>query len=250
MCEMSNRPATFRTAICSPRIDVYCWGSSQPPKSTMRPPRATWRSYRGVLARLAVKFGALVVVVVQVDGLRVDEGEQFFVVPAPGVSDHTSDVERPLERPLKLFSEFGGGRFAVQQPARNQLGSLIVRGGGHEQLRFADGSSVGCDGGVHLGVNPTFGESGEVRLSALGKRTDRFQKPDGALLNQVGNRQSLLSSGCGQADDHIQVRRHEALLARSIAKSRALEKPRFLAGRQMAGDSCLLDQRAQCGGIV
>src|ERR1700737_2287799 len=113
MCEMSKSPATFRTAKCSSRIDVYCCGSSQPPKSTMRPPRATWRSYSGVLARLAVKFGALVFVVVQVDGLRVDEGEQLFVVPTPGVGNHTGNVERPIEGPLELLSEFGSGRLAV-----------------------------------------------------------------------------------------------------------------------------------------
>src|SRR5665213_2089389 len=30
-------PARFRTAKCASRIEVYCCGSSQPPKSTMRP---------------------------------------------------------------------------------------------------------------------------------------------------------------------------------------------------------------------
>src|SRR5207302_1939778 len=55
MCETSNRPATLRTAKCSSRIEVYCCGISQQPKSTIRPPRATCLSCRGVrvVSRLA-----------------------------------------------------------------------------------------------------------------------------------------------------------------------------------------------------
>jgi hypothetical protein len=46
------------------------------------------------------------------------------------------------------------------------------------------------------------------------------------------------------------VSRHEALLARSIAKRRALEQPGFLARRKSAGDASLLYQSAQRGSIV
>src|SRR5207245_10261867 len=94
MCEMSNRPATLRTARCSSRIDVYCCGNFQPPKSTMRPPRATWREQSGVLrAGLGVKLRALVFVVGgRVGGLRVDNGERLVLVSAPRARPHLGAV--------------------------------------------------------------------------------------------------------------------------------------------------------------
>ena len=50
MCETSNRPAPPRVARCSAMMPVgYCTGISQPPKSTIRAPSATWRSWNGVL---------------------------------------------------------------------------------------------------------------------------------------------------------------------------------------------------------
>src|SRR4029077_19532008 len=139
MCEMSNRPATLRTAKCSSRIDVYCCGSSQPPKSTMRPPSAAWRLERGVLrGALGVKFGALVVIVVEVDRFRVDQGEHLFVIAETGFSDHAGDVERPVDRPLELLGELRGGRVAVKLAFHHQLGALVVGGSGNEELAFMD----------------------------------------------------------------------------------------------------------------
>jgi hypothetical protein len=46
------------------------------------------------------------------------------------------------------------------------------------------------------------------------------------------------------------VRRHKALLTRSIAKGRAFEQPRFLARRKTAGDASLLRQGAQLASII
>src|SRR3982074_2402394 len=96
ICEMSNSPATFRTAKCSSRMDVYCCGSSQPPKSTIRPPRTRWREYSGVrLGALPVKFGELVVID-DFDSVGVDEREQLVVVPAACLGHHLGDVARAI----------------------------------------------------------------------------------------------------------------------------------------------------------
>ena len=48
MCEMSKTPSEPRTAWCSSRMLVYCTGIDQPPKSTMRAPRATCSACSGV----------------------------------------------------------------------------------------------------------------------------------------------------------------------------------------------------------
>ena len=48
MWETSNSPACSRTARCSARMPAYCTGIAKPANSTMRAPRATWRSKRGV----------------------------------------------------------------------------------------------------------------------------------------------------------------------------------------------------------
>src|SRR5208283_5854346 len=49
MWETSNSPARRRVCKCSSTIPVEYWmGISQPAKSTIRAPRATWRLYRAV----------------------------------------------------------------------------------------------------------------------------------------------------------------------------------------------------------
>src|SRR5262245_48386941 len=102
MCDTSKSPATLRTARCSSRIDVYCCGISQPPKSTMRPPRATCRSYSGV--RFVVWLLA-VDGVVDFELVGVDEREELLVVPASRVGHDLGDVTCPLDRPLELLRD-------------------------------------------------------------------------------------------------------------------------------------------------
>src|SRR6266516_2136241 len=122
MWDTSNSPATWRTAKCSSRIEVYCCGISQPPKSTIRPPRATCLSYRGV------RFVSLLAVdgVVEVDRVRIDERQQFLVVASSGVGDALGHVFRAVHRPLQLFRELVLCRCPVQLTMQQQLRSLVV----------------------------------------------------------------------------------------------------------------------------
>src|ERR1700681_4343083 len=157
MCEMSKRPAAWRTAKCSSRIDVYCCGSSQPPKSTMRPPSATWRSYRGVrCGGLAAKFNAPVVI--EVDRCRIDELEQLFIVATARVGDHNAHVACPLNGPFKLFSQLALRRLALELSAQDQLGVLVIGRCRDQQLLIAQGAILGRDGLVHLSSDLLLGK--------------------------------------------------------------------------------------------
>src|SRR4051812_13205679 len=49
MWETSNRPAAFRTAMCSLISPEYSTAMSHPPKGTILAPRARWAALRGVL---------------------------------------------------------------------------------------------------------------------------------------------------------------------------------------------------------
>src|SRR6187397_2553819 len=53
MWPRSNRPARFRTALCSAMMPVYWTGISQPAKGTIFAPSATWRSKSGVRLNLS-----------------------------------------------------------------------------------------------------------------------------------------------------------------------------------------------------
>ena len=57
MCERSNRPAAARTARCSSMIPAYWIGISQPAKSTILAPSASWRSRSGVGCGAAADLG-------------------------------------------------------------------------------------------------------------------------------------------------------------------------------------------------
>src|ERR1700730_6682900 len=83
----SKMPAAFLTDSCSSLTLEYCWGISQPAKSTMRPPAATWRSYSDVRL-LAIALGPVADDGVQVDLTRLQVLEQLLVVPAPRIRDH------------------------------------------------------------------------------------------------------------------------------------------------------------------
>src|SRR5690348_1124558 len=53
----SNTPTSCRTARCSASTPWYCTGISKPANGTMRPPRATCRSCRGVRRSAAATAG-------------------------------------------------------------------------------------------------------------------------------------------------------------------------------------------------
>src|SRR5205814_1275299 len=102
----------------------YCCGISQPPKSTIRPPRATCLSYRGV------RFVSLLAVdgVVEVDRVRIDERQELLVVASSGVGDDLGHVSSAVHRPLQLFRELVLCRCPVQLTMQQQLRSLVVFG--------------------------------------------------------------------------------------------------------------------------
>src|ERR1700693_5604253 len=129
MCEMSKSPAALRTARCSSRIDVYCWGNSQPPKSTMRPPSATWRSYRTVRLDKLVFCGVVDFELVElVDLFLIDEGKQLFVVLLAGLGHDQRDIARALNGPLQLLGQLGLGRHAMKLTRQRKLGAVVVLG--------------------------------------------------------------------------------------------------------------------------
>src|SRR4029077_33973 len=179
MCEMSNSPATLRTARCSSRIDVYCWGNSQPPKSTMRPPSAMWRWYRTVRLDKLI-FGRVVDVelVEEVDLLRVDEREQLFVVPLAGVGHDLRDVARALDRPLELLGQLGLGRRAVQLSRQHELGAVVVLGRRDQQSLVAHCGDLGLDRVGKLRGDAGCGERSEFGLAAGGKGAHGLDEPD------------------------------------------------------------------------
>src|ERR1700674_3204121 len=211
---MSKRPATFRTARCSSRIDVYCCGSSHPPKSTMRPPRATWRSYRGVrLAALTVKLSGLVFVDVEFDCLGIDEGEQLFVMPAPRVGDNLGHVARAVDGPFELLGQLIDRRLAMQLPAQGHVGLFVVGRSGDEKLCIANGRCLPCDRSVHVRADSLLGESYEVGPAGTGERAHGLDQANRSFLDQVGDREALVSSKRGQPNDHVQMSGHEPVLA-------------------------------------
>src|SRR2546423_3281996 len=58
MCEISNRPAAFRTARCSSMMVEYCTGISQPPNSTSRAPSFWWAAKSGVLFNINASYSS------------------------------------------------------------------------------------------------------------------------------------------------------------------------------------------------
>src|SRR4029079_15853885 len=50
-CEMSKMPTRSRTTLCSSTIPAYCTGISHPAKGTMRAPKVTCFSCRGLRFR-------------------------------------------------------------------------------------------------------------------------------------------------------------------------------------------------------
>ncbi|TAN33359.1 hypothetical protein EPN29_06295 [bacterium] len=116
---------------------------------------------------LAVKFNplAVIVVMIEVDDLWVDEGEQLFVVPPAGVGHDLGDVAGALHRPFELLGELVLGGQAVKLAAQQQLGALVVGGGGDQQLRITHGGRLGRDGGIQVGADPLLGEAAEITLS-------------------------------------------------------------------------------------
>src|ERR1700682_2912914 len=246
---MSNRPATWRTARCSSRIDVYCCGSSQPPKATMRPPTATWPSQTaGRCGALAVKSGALIAV--EVDGFRVDELEHLLVVASPRFCHHLRDIARPLRGPLKLFRELVLRRLAVKLQPHCHLGALVIGRGCDEQLGVAHGSRVNFHRRVQLCIDLPFGEAGEVALTALHVGAHRLDESDRSLLDKVWHRQALFAARFREPDDKIEVRGDQALLASHVAERGLVEQPILLGAAERFGRAGFPNYVVQRGGIA
>ncbi|HAF19336.1 MAG TPA: hypothetical protein DCK96_06250 [Chloroflexi bacterium] len=60
----------------------------------------------------------------------------------------------------------------MQDPRQDQLGALVVGGRSHELLSLAHGRGLSRQPGVDLSGDAGFGKTVEVRLSAVGERTD------------------------------------------------------------------------------
>src|SRR5216683_5511489 len=219
MCDTSNRPAAFRTAKCSSRMDVYCCGMSHPPKSTMRPPSATCRSYSGV------RRGALGVKrVVDVDGVGVDELQELLVVAAPRIGHDLRDVARPVNCPLELLRDLRRGRLVTQVAAKQHLGPFVVVGRGDQELGVTHRGRFGGDRGLHLLANPVLRKLGKVALVARRESMHCFEQAQRAFLDQVEHGKPPVFAGLGEADDESQVGGHQAFLAGAVAARRLLEQ--------------------------
>src|SRR5438067_3368965 len=251
MCEMSNSPATLRTARCSSRIDVYCCGSSQPPKSTIRPPSATWRSYSGVrLDKLIVRGVVDVDLVEEVDFLRVDEREQLVVVPLAGVGHDLRDIARALHRPLELLRQLGLGRRAVELACEQKLGPVVVLGRRDQKLLIAHRGCLRLDRVGQLRGDASFRDRGELGLATGGEGAHRFDEPDRTLLHEVGHRQPLIAARRGQPDDHRQVDGDQALLASLVSIGCPQQQPALFARLQRPLAPGLADQLAERLGVL
>src|SRR5216683_2672678 len=240
MCDTSNSPATLRTAKCSSRMDVYCCGMSHPPKSTMRPPSATCRSYSGVRrGSLAVKR------VVDVDGVGVDELQELLVVAAPRIGHDLRDVARPVNCPLELLRDLRRGRLVTQVAAKQHLGPFVVVGRGDQELGVTHRGRFGGDRGLHLLANPVLRKLGKVSLVARRESMHCFEQAQRAFLDQVEHGKPPVFAGLGEADDESEVGGHEAFLAGAVAERRLLEQVGPLGLSQRWRHPGLLAQLAQ-----
>src|ERR1700694_327889 len=152
----SNTPATFRTARCSSRSEEYCWGSSQPPKSTIRPPSATCSAYSAVRS-VAAKL-ALAQQVGDLFGLDVEE--QLLVVAAAGIHHDRADVLGSLRCPLQPLPDLRCGRRPVQLTRELELDPVVIGGGLDQQPLLPHRLFLGQEGVLH-------GEGGLGRCEAL-----------------------------------------------------------------------------------
>src|SRR5260221_3949021 len=145
MCLRSKTPAPVCTVGSWSGNDEYGGGRAQPPKSTIRPPRATcsaWRAVRSVAAKLALaqQVGDLF-------GLDVEQ--QLLVVPAAGVDDDGADVLGPLRRPLQPLSDLRHGRSPVQLAGEEELDPVVIRGRLEQQPLLAHRGLLGAEGILH-----------------------------------------------------------------------------------------------------
>src|SRR4051812_19224843 len=76
-------------------------------------------------------------VAVEVDLLGVDEREELLVMPLSGVDDHLGDVSRAVDGPLQLLRDLVLGGLAAELAPQEDLGSVVVLGGGDQQLGIA-----------------------------------------------------------------------------------------------------------------
>ncbi len=175
-------------------------------------------------------------------------GRYLFVVSAARIGDYLGDIESPIHSPFQLLSELWCRRRAMQDPRQDQLGALVVGGRGHEQLTLADSRGLARQRGVDLSGDAGLGVTGEVRLSAVGKRAHGVEQADRALLDQVDQGQCLLASCSGKTYDAVNVAGHQPVLAGAVAQRRPLEQHFLLALRERPSQSGLARQRLE--GVV
>ena len=117
MCETSKTPQSVRTALCSGMTPSYCTGISQPANGTMRAPRATCRSKRGVRRSVCIRRVML---------------KEAAPVPPPirrGRDGRTGSSRAPAQRVAREGNCEPTARDGVLNlPATNRAGTTELRG--------------------------------------------------------------------------------------------------------------------------
>src|SRR5207237_4438821 len=136
----SKRPAALRTAACSSRMLEYCWGSSQPPKLTILPPSAWWRSNSGVRRGCPSGVVGLAVLLLlgksclTVQGVGCEVLKQLFVVQPTRLVHDLADLACALCCPLQFLGELVFSGSASPLPGQRNLGLLVLLGRFHDPL--------------------------------------------------------------------------------------------------------------------
>src|SRR6202165_1998746 len=191
-------PAPFGTARFPSRIGESCWGSSQPPKSTIRPPSATCSAYSAVRS-VAAKL-ALAQQVGDLFGLDVEQ--QLLVVAAAGIHDDRADVLGSLRCPLQPLADLSHGRGSVQLTREHELDPVVVSGRLDEQPFLAHRLLLGQEGVLHGEGALGLGEALEGGPASSREGTDRRQQADRSILEEVPDREASPPLGVGELEHH------------------------------------------------
>src|SRR5258708_5584573 len=173
----SKMPAPPRTASCSSLTLVYCWGISQPAKSTRRAPAARCCGCSGV--RLpAIRPVSVLEERVHVDVARLQVLEDLLVVPALGLGHHQADLLGARHRPLQLRGKLRAGRDSTQLATRVELGLHVVLRRLQQQPAVLDGLRLRSEGLLHVDRHLLARERLEAGSVAGGERPDRLDQAD------------------------------------------------------------------------
>src|SRR5436190_15816116 len=217
-------PAPVRTAICSDLTELYCWGISQPAKSTIRPPAARCRPWSGVLGTVVPR---------PLRGRRVGRVqvvEELLVVPPAGVVDQPADLLGSLPGPLQLLGQLGGGRLATQLPAQADLRPLVVLGRSNQPLAVADGRLLVGQRPVHVGGD--LSPAGRLEVAAAGgpEGTDGRHQAERAFLEEVAFAEPTVASLLGGPCDPVEVSVEEQLPGLAVTPGSSFEQTVVFGG--------------------